>query len=267
MNRDTIYSMALRDISEGATLILPDMGERYVSAQIVNQDHYMNEVFRGGGEYTLDVAKFDTPYVVAIIRTLVDASDPEDLAAVHALQDKIELKAGSTKPFVPTDYDEESFEAVLNAAKELARFSPDSSRVFGPKDEVDPVRYFLGAAAGWGGLPETEAYYLNVEPGLPVGKYKIDVPAEVPTGAFWSISLYNDAGFFEENSKASYNVNSVSGKANDDGSMTVHFGGCDEDRPNCLPIMEGWNYNVRFYQPSAEIVDGSWKFPPAEPAD
>ena len=267
MNRDTIYSMALRDISEGATLILPDMGERYVSAQIVNQDHYTNEVFRGGGEYTLDVAKFDTPYVVAIIRTLVDASDPEDLAAVHALQDKIELKAGSTKPFVPTDYDEESFEAVLNAAKELARFSPDSSRVFGPKDEVDPVRYFLGAAAGWGGLPETEAYYLNVEPGLPVGKYKIDVPAEVPTGAFWSISLYNDAGFFEENSKASYNVNSVSGKANDDGSMTVHFGGCDEDRPNCLPIMEGWNYNVRFYQPSAEIVDGSWKFPPAEPAD
>lgn len=32
MNRDTLYSMALIDISEGATLSLPEMGDRYVSA-------------------------------------------------------------------------------------------------------------------------------------------------------------------------------------------------------------------------------------------
>lgn len=265
MNRDVLYSSAVIDISEGATLTIPEMGERYVSAQIVNQDHYMNDVFQGGGSYTLDIDGFETPYVVVIIRTLVDASDPNDLAAVHALQDQMKLEAASSNPFIVPNYDDAGFEQVLAAAKELYRFAPDSADMFGPKEEVDPIRYFLGAAGGWGGLPETEAYYLNVDPGLPVGEYKIDVPADVPVNAYWSISLYNADGFFEENALGAYNVNSVSGEPNDDGSMTVHFGGCDEGRVNCLPIMDGWNYNVRFYRPGKEVLDGSWEFPAVEP--
>ena len=36
---------------------------------------------------------------------------------------------------------------------------------------------------------------------------------------------------------------------NPDGTMTVNFGGCDDDRPNCLPIIDGWNYAVRLYLP------------------
>jgi hypothetical protein len=51
---------------------------------------------------------------------------------------------------------------------------------------------------------------------------------------------------------------------NDDGSVTIHFGG-DDDRPNLLPIVEGWNYTVRLYRPRPEILDGSWTFPAIEP--
>ena len=47
--------------------------------------------------------------------------------------------------------------------------------------------------------------------------------------------------------------------------MTVHLGGCEDGRMNCLPIMEGWNYTVRLYQPAPEILDGSWVFPGATP--
>lgn len=267
MNRDVLYSMAVIDISEGATLTLPDVGERYISAHIVNQDHYMNEVFLGGGEHAMDMSTFDTPYVVAIIRTLVDASDPEDLEAVHALQDQIAITAGSSKPLIIPDYDEESFDAVLKAAIELARFIPDSSRTFGPKDEVDPVRYLLGAAYGWGGLPEDQAYYLNVDPGLPVGKYQIEVPADVPVDEYWSVSLYNADGFYQKNDMDAYNINSVMGERNEDGSMTIHLGGCEDGRANCLPIMEGWNYAVRLYRPHPEILDGSWSFPAAQSAE
>ena len=36
---------------------------------------------------------------------------------------------------------------------------------------------------------------------------------------------------------------------------------CDDGRPNCLPIMAGWNYTVRLYRPRREILDRSWKFP------
>lgn len=267
MNRDVIYSIAVIDISEGATLSLPEAGERYMSAHVINQDHFMNEIFVGAGDHVMNVSTFDTPYVLVIIRTLVDASDPEDLAAVHALQDAVVLTAGSSNPLIIPDYDEESFDGVLNAAIELGRFVPDSSNTFGPKGEVDPLRYFLGAAVGWGGLPEEEAFYLNFEPGLPVGEYKIEVPADVPVDAYWSVSLYNADGFYEKNNLDVYNINSVMGERNDDGSTTVHFGGCEDGRVNCLPIMEGWNYTARLYRASSEVLDGSWQFPTVEPAN
>ena len=74
---------------------------------------------------------------------------------------------------------------------------------------------------------------------LPVGKYKVEVPADVPVGAFWSISLYNADGYYDPNDRNAYTVNSITGKRNADGSMTVHLGGCEDDWVNCLPIMPG----------------------------
>ncbi|CUH50925.1 DUF1254 domain-containing protein [Shimia marina] len=261
MNRDTLYSMAVVDISEGAVLTVPETGDRYVSVQVVNQDHYVNEVFLGGGTYDLKVDQFDTPYVVLLFRYLVDSEDPDDIAKVTALQDGVKLQANSARPFDDPHYDKIAFDEVLSAVLELARFAPDSAGTFGSKDAVDPVRHLLGTGFGWGGLPEEQAFYLNVEPGLALGAYKIEVPAKVPVGAFWSVSLYNAAGFFEENNLGVYVINSVTGEVNTDGSMTVHFGACEDGRVNCLPIMEGWNYAVRLYQPAPEVIDGTWTFP------
>ncbi|WP_082739330.1 DUF1214 domain-containing protein [Aliiruegeria sabulilitoris] len=267
MNFDTLYSTAVVDISEGATLTLPEVGERYMSAMIVNQDHYINDVFHGGGSYTLDTESFDTPYVIVFMRTLVDASDPDDVTAVHALQDQMAIEAASSQPFILPDYDEESYEALVAGLNALLPFLADSSGAFGPKDEVDPINHLLNTAIGWGGLPEREAFYVGADPGLPVGEYKIDVPADVPVEAFWSVSLYNDRGFFEKNDRNAYNVNSVMGTQNDDGSMTVHLGGCEDDRVNCLPLVEGWNYVVRMYRPEPSVIDGSWTFPAVVPAN
>lgn len=267
MNRDTLYSAAVIDISKGATLTLPDVGDRYMTAMIVNQDHYINDVFFGGGTYTLDTKTFDTPYVIVFMRVLVDAADPEDVAAVNTIQDAMTIEAASSKPFIQPDYDEDALKALISQILRLSPFVPDSFRMFGTKSEVDSVRHFLGTAGGWGGLPETEAFYNGVEPGLPVGAYKIEIPTDVPVEAFWSVSLYNAAGFFEKNTLDAYNINSVTGKRNDNGSMTVHLGGCDDGRVNCLPIMDGWNYTVRLYRPGPEILDGSWSFPSAQPAN
>lgn len=265
MNRDTLYSMAIVDVSEGATLNVPDPGDRYLTVQVVNQDHYMPRVFSGGGTIELTEEELGTPYVALLMRILVDSEDPEDVAEVVKIQEGMTLEAKSNRKFEAPTYDKDSFENVLRAALELGRFSPDSTRTFGPKGKVGPVRHFIGAAIGWGGLPEEEAFYLNVEPNLPVGEYAIEVPADVPARAFWSVSLYNADGFFEKNDMDAYSVNSVVGTPNEDGSMTVHLGGCEDGRVNCLPIMEGWNYTVRMYQPEQEVVDGTWTFPVAKP--
>ena len=267
MNRDTLYSTVVVDISKGATLTLPDVGERYMAAMIVNQDHYINKVFHGGGTYKLDMDTFDTPYVIVFMRTLADADDPGDVAAVNAIQDRMKIEAVSSSPFILADYDQETYAALVERLSALLPFAVGSKRTFGTRESVSPVRHLIGTAVGWGGLPETEAMYPANVPNLPVGEYRIEVPAEVPVGAFWSVSLYDAEGFFEKNEIDGYVVNSIMGKRNDDGSMTVHFGGCDDGRVNCLPIMDGWNYIVRLYQPGPEILDGSWTFPDVELVD
>jgi len=263
MNRDTLYSGAIVDISEGARLILPDAGNRYVSVMVINEDHYINRVFHDPGTYELTMAAFDTPYVLLGIRTLVNASDPNDIREANALQDQFVIEANSARPYTHPTYDADSYKVTYDPLLELSRGIPDAKMTFGKKEEVDAVRHLLGSAWGWGGLPESEAYYLNVEPNLPVGAYELNIK-DVPVDAFWSISVYNREGFFEENEFGAYSVNSITAEPNPDDSFTIHFGG-DPERVNFLPIAEGWNYTVRLYQPRPEILDGSWTFPTVEP--
>jgi hypothetical protein len=44
MNRDTLYSTAVVDISQGATLTMPETRGRYMSVMAVNGDRYINRV-------------------------------------------------------------------------------------------------------------------------------------------------------------------------------------------------------------------------------
>jgi hypothetical protein len=263
MNRDTLYSMVIADISGGSVLTVPEMGERYLSVMVVNNDHYINHIFHEPGEHPITVDQFDSPFVLVAARTLVDPEDPDDVAAVAKLQDQLGFTASSANPHVMPDYNATSFDAVRAVVLERARHADGFDRAFGSRSEVDPERHLLGAAAGWGGLPTYEAKYLSVGGDLPVGEYRVTVK-DVPVDAFWSISLYNCDGYFEKNDRGAYSVNSITGTKDADGSITVHFGG-DDDRPNLLPIMDGWNYTIRLYRPRPEILDGSWTFPDPEP--
>lgn len=261
MNRDTLYSNAIIDISEGATFTIPEHGDRYVSAMVVNQDHYVTAIFHDAGDYTLTVAEHGTPYVALVLRTLVDPTDPADVAAVAVIQDGLRLTAAAATPFVMPDYDDESFTRTREAVLVLAGGLGSYDRAFGRPVDVDPIRHLLGTASGWGGLPSVEATYLGA---APTGgtRYELTV-RDVPVDGFWSVSVYNADGFFELNDRDSYTVNSVTAVTEADGSIVVRFG--DGDAPNTIPIPEGWNYIVRLYRPRAEILDGSWTFPEPTP--
>ena len=167
MNRDTLYSFAVVDISEGAILTVPDAGERYLSVMVVNEDHYINQVFHDPGRYELTVEEFDTPYVVIAARSLVDPADPDDLAAVAAVQDGFALESASGRTFEMPDYDTESLDSTRTALLGLAAGMNAFSKMFGRREDVDPVRHLIGTAAGWGGLPDVEATYVGVFPDLP----------------------------------------------------------------------------------------------------
>jgi len=148
----------------------------------------------------------------------------------------------------------------------LARHISGFKHGFGTRDQVDPIMHLIGTAAGWGGNPDKDATYLGLAPAKNDGTtvYRISVKG-VPVEAFWSVSVYNAAGYFEKNAYNAYSVNNITAKKGSDGTVAIQFGSCDGKIPNCLPIMPGWNYTVRLYRPRPEILNGKWHFPEAQP--
>ncbi|OCC03587.1 hypothetical protein BA190_17825 [Labrys sp. WJW] len=268
MNRDTLYSFAVFDLAGGpVTLSQPDAGKRYMSMMVVDQDHYLPIVAYGTKPVTLTQKSVGTRYAFVAVRTLVDPNDPKDLDEVHRLQDAIKVSQKETGRLDLPNWDEASLTDIRNALLALAKHQTSFRGAFGARGQVDPIQHLIGTAAGWGGIPDRDAIYVSFTPAKNDGQtvHTLNVPAHVPVKDFWSVSVYNPKGFFEKNAYNAYSINSITAKKNADGSVTIQFGGCDGKIPNCLPIVEGWNYTTRLYRPEQSIVSGTWKVPEANP--
>jgi hypothetical protein len=265
MNRDTLYSAAIVDISEGATLTLPDSDGRYVSVMAVNGEHYINRVYSESGRHELTIDEHGTPYVALVARVFIDPADPGDVAAVNALQDQLAVEARSARPYQHPDYDDASLTATRDALLALGKGIPNADRTFGAERDVDATRHLIGTAVGWGGLPEREAYYyIDAEPQT-VGIYTLTL-RDVPVDAFWSVTVYNRAGYLEPNPYGAYSINSVTATMENDGSVVLNLAPEPGDRPNHLYVMDGWNYALRLYRPRPAVLDSTWTPPKPAPA-
>ena len=268
-NRDTLYSFAIVDLDAGPVMIaLPDAGKRFTGMQVVNQDQYTSATYYGAGAHILTRETIGTRYAIAVVRFLVDFSNKEDVQKVHALQDAIKLDQERPGSFEIPHWDEAGLKKIKAALLQLGTTLSDTRRMFGADEhQVDPVKHLIGSAMLWGGYPEKDALYLPITPARNDGTaaYKLTV-GNVPVAGFWSLTVYNSEGYLQPNPDNVYSVNSITAEKGPDGSVTIQFGGCDGKVHNCLPITQGWNYTVRLLLPSREILDGTWRFPQAQPA-
>lgn len=265
-NRDTLYSAAVLDLDAGpATVTLPDSSGRFMSLQIIDEDEYVPGVYYDAQPHRLTREEIGTRYVLAAVRTLVDPNDPADLAEAHALQDAIRIEQERAGSFEPPQWDQESQNEIRTALLALARHMTETSKGFGQRGKVDPVQRLIGGAAGWGANPPEDASYINITPSRNDGTtvYSLTV-GDVPVDAFWSVIVYDERGFIPANDRGVYSYNSVTARKDADGTITIRFGG-EDTGGNWIPILPGWNYMVRLYRPRREILDGSWKFPEAQP--
>jgi len=260
MNRDTIYSSAVVDISAGASVSFPNSGDRYMSIAIINEENYTTAVYHNGETIELTMEEHGTPFVALIARVLVNANDPQDLKIANGLQDQIEITASSTKKYQRANYDIESRKTTRELFRLLGAGLGEASFCNGKQTEVKETRHKICAAIGWGGLPTYEVVYLKNQKKHALGDYQLRLK-DVPVGGFWSISIYNDEGYFQENEYKTYSINNVIAEPNEDGSFTINFGEHKNGRKNFLPIMEGWNYVARLYLPSTDVQEGKWLFP------
>ena len=264
MNQDTLYSVTVLDLSKPVKITLPEVGGRYMSMHVVSQDHYML-VESKPGTHKLTEETVGTRFALVTIRTFYNAGDPEDLAKAHAAQDAIQTSGGGGGPFEAPNWNLDDLAKARKALSDLATLGFETTYAFGSKEEVRPIDHLVAAAAGWGGLPRTAAYYEmgSVEKNDGKTAYAVTVK-DVPVDAFWSITVYNADGYLEANDLGRNSFNNSSATPNEDGSYTIRFGG-DPKSDNYLPITKGWNYAIRMYQPRKEILDGTWTFPSIEP--
>jgi para-nitrobenzyl esterase len=198
---------------------------------------------------------------------LVNADDAQDMRAATAMQDRIAVEQAAMGRFQVPAWDKVSQDKVRMALNELSKLrGADNGVMFGARSEVDPVSHLIGTAVGWGGNPPAAAIYQSTNPARNDGQvvHRL-VVREVPVDGFWSVSVYDDKGYFRRNAQDAYSVNSLTAKKAADGSAAIQFGGCDGRVPNCLPVTPGWNYTVRLYRPRQEILSGAWTFPQAQP--
>jgi para-nitrobenzyl esterase len=265
-NRDTLLSWGVFDLEAApVTISLPGPGKRFMSMQIISEDHYVVDVVYAPATFTCAKECAGTRYVAALVRTLADPKSAADMAEARALQDAIHIEQAKTGRFEVPRWDPKSRTKVRGALAMLGTTPADPSAAFGAKDRVDPIAHLVGTALDWGGHPREAVVHLSIVPRANDGRtvHRLTVAA-VPVDGFWSVSVYDGKGFFAKNEWDAYALNNQTAKPSPDGSFTFQFGECERATPNCLPIVPGWSYTVRLYRPRLEILDGRWKFPDAK---
>lgn len=263
INFDTLYSTAIVDLTEDATLTMPETNGRYQSAWIITDEHYNPLAFVEPGTYTLTQDNVGRRYALIAIRTQANTADPADLAVAHELQDQLTLEQKDRGSFVQSArWDMEEVLAMRARYQAIAKDEGITSEVmFGRKGEVPLKEHNVGAAVGWGGLTPERAVYPSVyaESANPQTLTLNDVP----TAAFWSITVYDAEGYPQGEV---YNINSQFAVPNEDGSVTIHFGG-DKNAINYMDIFEDWNFALRIYEPTEAYFNGEWVMPELEPVE
>jgi hypothetical protein len=267
MNRDAYYSKGIIDVSQGATITLPELPDgRYISMQPVTVDHRPQPMSYGGGRYSLATHIGD--HMLVIIR--LDSSFTPEQA--NNYQQQITIEANSQKLFSTAPVQAESFYQTENALKakimtliqqegpiklSTTLFTSPTNETRGDyKPEINQV----AAAVGWGGALAKDNIYETSTNYPANGCYEMSF--EDPGNKhFWSITVYNKKGFmFNDNA----NVNSYKATPNADGTYSVSFG-CANKSLNQLPIDNEsgvFNITVRHYGPSDRVLKDGYRLVP-----
>ena len=263
INFDTVYSMAVVDLTEDAVLTMPATNGRYQSAWIITDEHYNPMAFVTPGTYTLTQENVGSRYAMIAIRTQANTADPADLAIANKLQEQLALEQQDRGAWeTSNDWDMEEILRMRASYSNIAAEEGVTSEVmFGKKGEVPLKEHNIGTAVGWGGMTAERAVYPSYH--ADSNEPRTLTLKDVPAGAFWSVTVYDKEGYPQGEI---YNINSEFAAANDDGSVTIHFGG-DKNAANYMDIFDGWNVALRIYEPTEAYFNGEWVRPELELLD
>lgn len=280
-NYDTLYSFAVVDLAQEATLVMPESDEtgRYQTTWLISEEHYNPFCCSEPGQYVLTSENVGTQHVMLVVRTQVNVADDADVAAANRMQEGLQILQTGPGSYNPLERWNMSEILAMRAHYEKLTCEKNitSEVMFGAKgaDYLSLERHNCGTAYGWGGFTKEQAAYPCLRPGDNSGKTSYTLTLkDVPVGAFWSLTVYDNQGYVSTQPGHIYNINSAFAATDADGSCTVQFGGkqhtqvqdCNGNSAasNYMHIMEGWNVTLRLYLPTGEYFDGTWAVPQLE---
>ena len=249
MNRDTYYSAAVIDTTQGASITIPETNGRYLSVMVVQNDHYIDEVFLAPGTHEISS---ETEFAMVAMRIRANQSDPDDDAAIAALRAGVKLEVGGNSSHVRPNYDMEQLVALRDELTVEGTKLGTLMGMQGAHGTIEPTMHLYGTAIGWGLLPDAQAQYLGSPKFNNDGCYMASYPSPpFNDPGFFSITMYDAEGWIYREDGI---LNEFNMTLNEDGSFDAYFGECG-DVDNHLPTVEGWNYILRIYEPKLEELE------------
>ena len=258
-NQDVIYSSAVVDVRQGATISVP-ASETYHIIEIIDQQNYIVDVVYPGKSITItpdNLTYGNYVYLNMRIRKLSD--EKGGIAKTLKLQRMASIVANSSVPYETPDIviDQKKMEQIRMALiKDVqAGRLQDTSKAQGSPFQTNPQDHLYATAYGWGGLSVEHAAYLpitnktEIKDGKAVPSSLTFMPPEIHygRGGFWSITTYNSEGWLAKNKAAISNSEAV---ANPDGSYTIRFN--SPGSPNNIDTPSPFTALLRIYVPKSK---------------
>lgn len=252
-NLDTIYSLVIVNARRGFSLLLPDVGDRFMATQIITEDHLTPFYGYGGGRHDFPEGSFATDFVGVGIRIGTNGEPDDVRQIVETLQPQYKIEGAASANDL-TSVDKPLLEKVRAALLPGYSKLPNSFGVMqkNAADVRDWEVFTYMTAGAWGLSADENAMYAIAGPADAKGgeSYVASFPP-IPARAFFSITAYGPGKYLM--SDHDNVVGSEHGvKLEPDGSFKVAFGS-ERSRalaPNFLATSEdGWSLVIRAYQP------------------
>jgi hypothetical protein len=245
-NLDVLYSHAVVDVSEEATIAVAPSDEYQVD-QVIDENHYLVGVAYPGETLRVRNSQLSGgTHVYVLGRTALAGG----IQRARELQDLRTIASRTANPYRPDRYDDASRRQVgARLARRAGELDP--VRAFGTRRSTDRDQHLLGTASGWGTLPVEHGRYVEgvaTSSGCDTWTFEVP-PVDHARGGFYSVVKYDERGRLADDHSRMVGSEMM---RNGDGTVSVYFG--DDTcvaRGNVFRTTRGerFRYGMRLYRP------------------
>ena len=251
MNRDTLYSAALVDATDGFTVHMPDQGV-FTTVLVIDQKGYSQDYIWQPGTHKINIDKSNGNFVWVLFRTGLEKGMEKALEAQKTVGiSDMGSKAWKAKPYDKAQYqklhDKYMQEAIDTGL--FLQYGYDASR-------IDMKTKRMTDAAGWGGMDFGINSY-QISKNMSSEQCYSTTFEDPKADEFWSFTLYDADGWLLPIDGKNI-LNSGDAVPNKDGTYTVRFN-CGENAVNNLQTKEPvFGFAWRVYGSPYKVRAGRW---------